>query len=75
LKTIDPGDIAAAQLTLRTFLESMSFAMNSSVVGIFLSVCFTIVNAFLSLNTTYLTLVDKFTQSLELIWKETSVQG
>jgi hypothetical protein len=75
LKTIDPGNIAAAQLTLRTFLESMTFAMNSSVVGIFLSVCFTIVNAFLSLNTTYLTLVDKFTQSLELIWKETSVQG
>jgi hypothetical protein len=75
LKTIDPGDIAAAQLTLSNFLESMTFAMNSSVVGIFLSVCFTIVNAFLSLNTTYLGLVDKFTQSLELIWKETSVQG
>ncbi len=72
LKTIDPGDVAAAQATLGNFLESMTFAMNSSVVGIFLSVCFTITNAFLSLNSTYLRLVDKFTQSLELIWKETN---
>jgi len=72
LKTIDPGNIAVAQATLGSFLESMTFAMNSSVVGIFLSVCFTITNAFLSLNSTYLRLVDKFTQSLELIWKETN---
>jgi len=48
LKTIYPGDVVTAQATLGNFLESMTFAMNSSVVGIFLSVIFTILNAFLS---------------------------
>lgn len=72
LKTIDPGNVAAAQATLGNFLESMTFAMNSSVVGIFLSVCFTVLNSFLSLNSVYVRLVDKFTHSLELIWKDTS---
>jgi len=74
LKTIDPSDVAAAQATLGNFLESMTFAMNSSVVGIFLSVIFTIMNAFLSLNNTYLSLVDKYTQSLELLWKDTTAR-
>ena len=72
LKTIDPGNTVAAQATLGNFLESMTFAMYSSVVGIFLSVCFTILNAFMSFNSMYLGLVDRFTQSLELIWKETA---
>jgi hypothetical protein len=72
LKTIDPGDIVAAQAILESFLESMTFAMYSSVVGIFLSVCFTVLNTFLSFNNLHLGLVDKFTQSLELIWKDTN---
>ena len=72
LKAIDPGNIIAAQATLENFLESMTFAMYSSVVGIFLSVCFTIVNSFLSFNNIYLSLVDKFTHSMELLWKETN---
>ncbi|MGD2271379.1 MAG: hypothetical protein PVI06_13320 [Desulfobacterales bacterium] len=72
LKAIDPGNIAAAQATLENFLESMTFAMYSSVVGIFLSVCFTIMNAFMSFNSMYLSLVDRFTQSLQLLWKETN---
>lgn len=72
LKTIDPGDIVAAQAILENFLESMTFAMYSSVVGIFLSVCFTVLNTFLSFNSLHLGLVDKFTQSLELIWKDTN---
>jgi len=75
LKAIDPGNIAAAQATLESFLESMTFAMYSSVVGIFLSVCFTILNTFLSYNNVYLNLVDKYTQSLGLIWKETKNNG
>ena len=74
LKAIDPGNIVAAQATLENFLESMTFAMYSSVVGIFLSVCFTIVNAFLSFNNIYLSLVDKFSHSMELLWKETNSQ-
>jgi len=72
LKAIDPANIAAAQATLENFLESMTFAMYSSVVGIFLSVCFTIMNAFMSFNSMYLNLVDRFKQSLELLWKETN---
>ena len=72
LKAMDPGNIVAAQATLENFLESMTLAMYSSVVGIFLSVCFTLLNAFMSFNTMYLSLVDRFTQSLELLWKETS---
>ena len=72
LKAMDPGNIVAAQATLESFLESMTLAMYSSVVGIFLSVCFTLMNTFMSFNTVYLSLVDRFTQSLELLWKETS---
>jgi hypothetical protein len=72
LKAMDPGNIVAAQATLENFLESMTLAMYSSVVGIFLSVCFTLLNAFMSFNSMYLSLVDRFTQSLELLWKETS---
>ncbi len=73
LKTIDPGNVMVAQATLGSFLESMTFAMNSSVVGIFLSVCFTMMNTFFSLDGIYLRLVDKYTHSLELIWKDTRV--
>lgn len=72
LKAIDPGNIMAAQSTLGNFLESMTFAMYSSVVGIFLSVCFTVMNAFMSYNSMYLGLVDRFTQSLELLWKDSN---
>ena len=72
LKEIDPGDIVAAQATLADFLQSMTFAMYSSVVGIFLSVCFTILNAFTSLESIYMGSVDRYTQSLELIWKESN---
>lgn len=72
LKEIDPGDIVAAQATLADFLGSMTFAMYSSVVGIFLSVCFTILNAFTSLESVYLGSVDRYTQSLELLWKDTN---
>ena len=72
LKAIDPGNFVAAQATIGNFLGSMTFAMYSSVVGIFLSVCFTVMNAFMSLNTMYLNLVDRFTGSLELLWKETN---
>ena len=72
LKAIDPGNIMAAQSTLGNFLESMTFAMYSSVVGIFLSVCFTVMNAFMSYNSMYLSLVDRFTQSLELLWKDSN---
>jgi len=72
LKAIDPGNFVAAQATIGNFLGSMTFAMYSSVVGIFLSVCFTVMNAFMSFNTMYLGLVDRFTGSLELLWKETN---
>ncbi len=72
LKAMDPGNIVAAQATLENFLESMTLAMYSSVVGIFLSVCFTLINTFMSFSSMYVSLVDRFTQSLELLWKETS---
>jgi hypothetical protein len=72
LKTIDPGNLLAAQATLETFLESMTFAMYSSVVGIFLSVCFTVLNTLMSYNGVYINLVDKFINSLDLMWKETN---
>ncbi len=72
LKTIDPGNIVAAQATIENLLQSMTFAMYSSVVGIFLSVCFTIINTVFSFNTIYLSLIDKFSHSMELLWKETN---
>lgn len=73
LKLIDPADVAGSQMILRNFLESMTFAMYSSVVGILLSVLFTICNSVFSLNAIYLKLVDKFTQSLEILWKDTNM--
>ena len=73
LKLIDPSDVAGSQMILRNFLESMTFAMYSSVVGILLSVLFTLCNTVFSFNATYLKLVDKFTQSLEIIWKDTNM--
>jgi hypothetical protein len=75
LKAMDPGNVTAAQATLGHFLESMTFAMNSSVIGIFLSVCFTILNSFLSVNSLYVKLVDRYVHSLELLWKDTSNNG
>lgn len=70
LKTMDPSNVAASQETLSYFLQSMTFAMNSSVIGIFLSVLFTIVNTVFSLNANYTSLVDKYILSLELLWKD-----
>lgn len=68
LRSVDPADFAATQGTLAQFLGSMTFAMYASVVGIMLSILFTLVNTVLSLRSTQVQTFDHYTQALDLLW-------
>jgi len=70
LKTMDVTDIDSASATLNRFLSSMGFAMMTSVIGIFLSIAFTIFNTIFSFYGIYNDILESYTNSLEFIWKE-----
>lgn len=68
LRGIDPANYEATQRTLTEFLGSMSFAMYASVVGILMSILFTVMNTVLSMRSTQLQTFERYTQALDLLW-------
>lgn len=61
-------DIETTKQVMDSFLFEVSFAMNASIVGIFLSVVMTFVNTILSPEKKFVDMVDRFENSLDLLW-------
>lgn len=71
LKQMDPTNAAVAKSTMGFFLDNMAFSLNTSVLGIFFSVCLTVVNSIFSTKQLEKESVHKLEHGLELLWQET----
>jgi len=69
LKGMDPSNIDATKITLGVFLDQMAYSMNTSLVGICLSVFFTVINSLFSPKTLEREAFTKFTHCLEFLWR------
>lgn len=67
---MDVTDSAASKQVMDSFLMKITFAMNTSIVGILLSVIMTIVNTLLAPENIYYTVVNRFTTAVELLWNK-----
>ncbi len=61
-------DVERSKQVMDTFLFEVSFAMNSSILGIFFSVLMTVVNTVCSPEKVFVAMVDRFESSLDLVW-------
>lgn len=71
LKGMDPTNAELAKSTMGFFLDNMAFSLNTSVVGIFFSVCLTVINSVFSSKQVEKECVHKLVHGLELLWQET----
>ncbi|MBQ46942.1 MAG: hypothetical protein CMP10_05560 [Zetaproteobacteria bacterium] len=70
LSGMDVTNADQSKLVMDKFLESVAFAMNSSIVGILYSIIMSFINAILNPDSVYYALINKFTASLELLWNK-----
>ncbi len=63
------SDAEGTKLVMDTFLLRISFSMGASVTGIFLSVMLTTLNAFMSPERVFASVVNRFELALELLWQ------
>lgn len=68
LGQMDLGNMEVTKQVMDNFLLEISFAMNSSIIGIFFSVVMTIANTLLSPERVFVDMVDRFEGSLDLLW-------
>lgn len=68
LSGMDLNDPAKTKTIMDQFLGDVALSMGASVTGIFLSVCMTIVNTAWSPERSYSDMVDRFENSLDLLW-------
>lgn len=68
LGQMDLGNMEVTKQVMDNFLLEISFAMNSSIIGIFFSVVMTIANTVLSPERVFVDIVDRFEGSLDLLW-------
>ncbi len=61
-------DAQMSKQVMDGFLFEVSFAMNSSIMGILLSVLMTIVNTVLSPDKAFMGMVERFEGTLDLLW-------
>lgn len=61
-------DAQLSKQVMDSFLFEVSFAMNSSIIGIFLSVMMTLVNTVFSPDKVFTTMIERFESSLDLLW-------
>ncbi|MDB2425969.1 hypothetical protein N9W41_00320 [bacterium] len=62
------SDANESKKVMDQFLLSVSFSMSSSIIGIIVSVLMTFFNTFFSSDKTFISLVDRFENSLDLLW-------
>lgn len=68
LGKMDLSNMDVTKQIMDQFLFEISFAMNSSIIGIFLSVLMTIMNTVFSPESVFVDMIDRFENSLDLIW-------
>lgn len=61
-------DVDSTKQIMDSFLFEVSFAMNSSIVGILFSVLMTIANTIMSPEKVFVSMVDRFENALDLLW-------
>lgn len=69
---MDVTDSIASKAVMDTFLTKISFAMNTSIVGILLSVFMTVSNTLLSPDNIYYNVINRFTSTIEIVWNKSS---
>ena len=70
LSHLEVSNADATKKVMDTFLLNMAFSMGTSVIGIVYSVTLTLLNAVMSPDSPYLTMVNKFASSLEFLWND-----
>lgn len=70
LRLLDVTNVESTSVMLNAFLDNMSFAMTTSILGMSLSLVMTVVNASFSPYATYVELIDIYKNSLSFVWKE-----
>ena len=65
---MDLSDIEGSKTIMDNFLHEIGFAMASSITGIGFSLSLHIINTSLSPERVYISLVDRFESSLDLLW-------
>lgn len=68
LEGMNLNDIARTKEIMDSFLLEISFAMNSSVIGIFFSVMMTMFNTVTSPEKAFSQMVDRFEAAMDLLW-------
>lgn len=66
------NDIEGAKLIMDNFLLKISFSMSTSIVGIVLSVCMTLMNTFMSCETVFMETVERYENELDILWNMSS---
>ena len=61
-------DVEGAKIIMDNFLKSIAFSMSTSIIGIIVSVSMTFVNTLLDPEKLFIKTVNKFENSMELLW-------
>lgn len=61
-------DAQMSKQVMDAFLFEVSFAMNSSIIGILLSVVMTLINTALSPEKVFTSMIERFESTLDLLW-------
>ncbi|MGZ3721566.1 MAG: hypothetical protein ACXVA9_01465 [Bdellovibrionales bacterium] len=65
---MNTSDLEATKNIMNTFLHEISFAMSSSIAGIMFSLATHVWNTFFSPDRVYVSMVDRFESTLDLLW-------
>ena len=72
LSAMDLNDIDGTKLIMDNFLLKISFSMSTSIIGIILSVSMMVINSLLSPERVFVDVVERFENTLELLWNRSS---
>jgi hypothetical protein len=72
LSAMDLNDIEGTKVIMDNFLLKISFSMSTSIIGIILSVSMMIINSMLSPERVFVDVVERFENTLELLWNRSA---
>lgn len=70
LTGIDLTNAEASKAVIDEFLIKISFALTTSILGIFLSITMTFLNTILSPETKYVEVIDSFKSATDILWNK-----
>ena len=68
LNEMDLTNVEQANEVMGRFLDNIAFSMSTSIIGIILSVCMTFLNTLLDPEKIFLKTINKFENTMELLW-------